>query len=177
MSLLRIGHTKFDAEHADRFTVDSRVMQVEDYKQMAHYQSNMAVLITLGEWFDFLREQNLYDNTKIIIVSDHGRHLGHFDELAMGGEDDLKNVEMYYPLLLVKDFNSTEFTVSEEFMTTADVPTLAVKDLIDNPVNPFTGKEITIQRKQHMNSTLLCQMNMTLMLITAIPFFLQGGRG
>lgn len=142
-----LDNRKYDAEHADRFTVDSRVMQVEDYKQMAHYQSNMAVLITLGEWFDFLREQNLYDNTKIIIVSDHGRHLGHFDELAMGGEDDLKNVEMYYPLLLVKDFNSTEFTVSEEFMTTADVPTLAVKDLIDNPVNPFTGKVINNSEK------------------------------
>lgn len=142
-----LDNRKYDAEHADRFTVDSRVMQVEDYKQMAHYQSNMAVLITLGEWFDFLREQNLYDNTKIIIVSDHGRHLGHFDELAMGGEDDLKNVEMYYPLLLVKDFNSTEFTVSEEFMTTADVPTLAVKDLIDNPLNPFTGKVINNSEK------------------------------
>lgn len=142
-----LDNRKYDAEHADRFTVDSRVMRVEDYKQMAHYQSNMAVLITLGEWFDFLREQNLYDNTKIIIVSDHGRHLGHFDELAMGGEDDLKNVEMYYPLLLVKDFNSTEFTVSEEFMTTADVPTLAVKDLIDNPVNPFTGKVINNSEK------------------------------
>lgn len=142
-----LDNRKYDAEHADRFTVDGRVMRVEDYKQMAHYQSNMAVLITLGEWFDFLREQNLYDNTKIIIVSDHGRHLGHFDELAMGGEDALKNVEMYYPLLLVKDFNSTEFTVSEEFMTTADVPTLAVKDLIDNPVNPFTGKVINNSEK------------------------------
>jgi len=28
-------------------------------------------------------------------------------------------------------------------MTNADVPTLAVKDVIPNPVNPFTGKKIT----------------------------------
>ncbi len=142
-----VDNTKYDNENVDRFTVDGRVMRVEDYMQMAHYQSNMAALLKLGEWFDFLREQGIYDNTKIIIVSDHGRHLGHFDELAMGGEDALKNVEMYYPLLLVKDFNSTEFTVSEEFMTTADVPTIATKDLIDNPVNPFTGKVINNSEK------------------------------
>lgn len=142
-----VDNTKYDAENTDRFIVDDRVMKVEDYMQMSHYQSNMAALLKLGEWFDFLREQNIYDNTKIIIVSDHGRHLGHFDELAMGGQDALKNVEMYYPLLLVKDFNSTEFTVSEDFMTTADVPTIAVKDLIDNPVNPFTGKVITNAEK------------------------------
>ena len=142
-----VDNTKYDAENMERFTVDGRVMKVENYMQMSHYQSNMAALLKLGEWFDFLREQNIYDNTKIIIVSDHGRHLGNFDELAMGGSDTLKNVEMYYPLLLVKDFNSTEFTVSEEFMTTADVPTIAVKDLIDNPVNPFTGKAITNAEK------------------------------
>ncbi|MCM1287799.1 MAG: YidC/Oxa1 family membrane protein insertase [Clostridium sp.] len=142
-----VDNTKYDAENTARFTVDGRTMKMENYMQMSHYQSNMAALLKLGEWFDFLREQNLYDNTKIIIVSDHGRHLGHFDELAMGGEDNLKNVEMYYPLLLVKEFNSTEFAVSEEFMTTADVPTLAVKDLIDNPINPFTGKAITNTEK------------------------------
>lgn len=141
-----VDNTKYDSENTDRFTVDGRVMKVEEYLQMAHYQSNMAVLIKLGEWFDFLRKHNIYDNTKIIIVSDHGKELGHFDELIMGGEDVL-DVEMYYPLLLVKDFNSTEFTVSEEFMTTADVPTIAAKGLIDNPVNPFTGNVINNSEK------------------------------
>lgn len=142
-----VDNTKYDAENMERFTVNGRVMKMESYMQMSHYQTNMAALLKLGEWFDFLREQNIYDNTKIIIVSDHGRPLEHFDELAMGGEDTLKNVEKYYPMLLVKDFNSTEFTVSEEFMTIADVPTIAVKDLIDNPVNPFTGKVITNAEK------------------------------
>jgi hypothetical protein len=42
----------------------------------------------------------------------------------------------------VKDFNSNKFSTSEELMTNGDVPTLAVKDLIKNPKNPFTGKEI-----------------------------------
>lgn len=32
-------------------------------------------------------------------------------------------------------------------MTNADTPTIAVSDIIDNPVNPFTGKEINNNEK------------------------------
>ena len=101
----------------------------------------------LGEWFDYLRENGVYDNTKIIIASDHGYPLGHSDELIHDASDELKDVELYYPLLLVKDFGSTEFSVSDEFMTNADVPVLAADGLIENPINPFTGKEITNDEK------------------------------
>jgi hypothetical protein len=48
---------------------------------------------------------------------------------------------------MVKDFGSTEFTTSTEFMTNADVPVLATKDLIENPKNPFTGKPINSDEK------------------------------
>ena len=50
-------------------------------------------------------------------------------------------------MLLVKDFNSKGFTVDEQFMTNADTPTLAMEGLIDNPVNPFTGKAINNDEK------------------------------
>lgn len=43
---------------------------------------------------------------------------------------------------MVKDFDAKGFTISDEFMTNADTPTLAVHDLIKNPVNPFTNKMI-----------------------------------
>ena len=33
------------------------------------------------------------------------------------------------------------------FMTNADVPTFVLKDLVDNPVNPFTGKKIDDSEK------------------------------
>ena len=61
----------------------------------------------------------------------------------MNGTD----VSYYFPLLMVKDFGATEFTVSDEFMTNADVPTLASQGLIENPVNPFTGKAINMNEK------------------------------
>ena len=32
-------------------------------------------------------------------------------------------------------------------MTNADVPTLAMKDIIENPINPFTGKAINSDEK------------------------------
>ena len=48
---------------------------------------------------------------------------------------------------MVKDFDCDEFKISEEFMTNGDVPALAMKDLIDEPVNPFTGNIINSDEK------------------------------
>lgn len=48
---------------------------------------------------------------------------------------------------MVKDFNAKEFSVSEEFMTNGDVPTLATEGIIVDPVNPFTGKTINSSEK------------------------------
>ena len=57
------------------------------------------------------------------------------------------DVSGYFPLLMVKDFGAEGFTTSHSFMTNGDVPYLAVKDLIANPVNPFTNKPITDAEK------------------------------
>ncbi|MBQ6398631.1 MAG: hypothetical protein IJI21_00765 [Clostridia bacterium] len=44
-------------------------------------------------------------------------------------------------LLLVKDFNEKgPFRISGDFMTNADLPTLAFRGLVEAPVNPFTGE-------------------------------------
>jgi hypothetical protein len=50
-------------------------------------------------------------------------------------------------MLMMKDFGSTEFTVSKEFMTNADVATLATSGCIENPVNPMTGKPLNNNEK------------------------------
>ena len=51
-------------------------------------------------------------------------------------------------LLMVKDFDSSGFTVDNAFMTNADVPTLATDGLFKDPVNPFTGKSINNAAKE-----------------------------
>ena len=137
-----VDNTRYEAEHADRFVVNGRVMAMETEQQVMHYQINMAAMLELGQWFDYLRANGVYDNTRIIIAADHGRALSQFDELIYGDayyEDAL----LYNPLLMVKDFGATGFTTDETFMTNADVPTIATNGLIENPVNPFTGNPIT----------------------------------
>jgi YidC/Oxa1 family membrane protein insertase len=40
-----------------------------------HYHVNAAAYLLLARWFEFLRENGVYDNTRIIIVSDHDEYL------------------------------------------------------------------------------------------------------
>lgn len=110
----------------------------------------MSAMLQLGQWFDDLRREGVYDNTRIIIASDHGRDLEQVEEMILpfpDGRSRSVNVESYYPLLMVKDFNAQTFSTSSEFMTNADVPTMAVEGLIEDPVNPFTGNALTNEAK------------------------------
>ena len=120
-------------------------IKMETEQQQSHYHANMVSLLALGKWFDFMRKNEVYDNTRIIIVADHGRGLGQFDNMLLKNPEI--DVECCNPLLLVKDFDSKDFSVSNEFMTIADTPTLAVEKLIQNPRNPFTGKIINSEEK------------------------------
>jgi len=144
-----VDNTEYDTNNSERFNLDGKKLSMTNAFQMGLYHANMATLNEIGDWLDYLRENGVYDNTRIIIVSDHGRATYQKDELILDdGTDLFKDVEYYYPLLLVKDFNCTGFSTSDEFMTNADVPTLAAKGLIENPVNPFTGKEINSNEKE-----------------------------
>ncbi|MCR5328933.1 MAG: YidC/Oxa1 family membrane protein insertase [Saccharofermentans sp.] len=139
---LNVDNTAYDVDMVDRYTVDGVTMQMTTENQVTHYHVNMAAFLKLGEWFDYLREQGVWDNTRIILVADHGRDLGQFG-LTCNGQD----LEYFMPLLMVKDFNATGFTVSEEFMTNGDTPTLAMAGLIEDPVNPFTNNPINSDPK------------------------------
>ena len=114
----------------------------EDYK---HYQCNVEACILLGQWFDYLRENNIFDNTRIIIVADHGYGLNNIDELLV--MDLGFDAEWANPVLMVKDFNQKGFTINSDFMTNADTPYLALDGVIEDPVNPFTGNPITAEDK------------------------------
>ena len=108
-------------------------------------------MIQVGKFADFLRKNGIYDNTRIIIVSDHGS----------GGDKSMYGETPYFgryskdrlnPVLLVKDFNSHSngiVQIDDKFMTNADVPSLALKDIIENPVNPFTGNKINEDYKKN----------------------------
>ncbi len=139
-----LDNTEYDWNNEDRFVYDGRVMNVDNAYKMAEYQCNMAALLKLGEWFDYMRGEGVYDNTRIIIVSDHGTSLDMFDDALTG---DGRSIVNYNALLMVKDFHSSGFSVDDRFMTNADTPTIAMDGLIDDRVNPFTGKTVNNDAK------------------------------
>ena len=143
----RVNNKEYDRTHQDRFTVNGHTIHMEEDDQMMHYQTNMAVLLKVGEWLDYLRKEGVYDNTRIIIVSDHGFHLYEDDNLIFELEGNKIDADNYYPLMMVKDFNATGFTVSDTFMTNADVPAISAEGIIEDPVNPFTGNPINSDEK------------------------------
>jgi arylsulfatase A-like enzyme len=112
------------------------------------YHSNMAFYLKFGEWLDELKKNGVYDNSRIIIVSDHGAGVNARiadTEIPIPGE----RREKYNPLLMVKDFNAHgKLKIDQTFMTNADVPLLALAEITENPRNPFTGKPITAESKK-----------------------------
>ncbi len=125
-------------------THDGVTMHMDSAYKACHYEANMSALIQLGRWFDWMREQGVYDNTRIVIVSDHGRFLSQFDEQRI---DEYLEVQMVNPLLMVKDFDAHGFSTSDEFMTNADTPAMALANVLPGAINPFTHKEITTDAK------------------------------
>lgn len=118
-----------------------------------HYHVNIAALSLLGEWFSFLKENHIYDNTRIIIVSDHGRDL-RSDFPGNIILPDGSSLQAYTALLLVKDFNAAgDLAVDNAFMTNADAPLLAVKNIIPHPVNPFTRAPLRSDKENGVTIT------------------------
>ncbi|MCR5649968.1 MAG: membrane protein insertase YidC [Lachnospiraceae bacterium] len=116
--------------------------------QIQTYQVNMSAFLSIGKWIDQLKQNGLYDNTRIILVADHGYWLRAFDDMLYDKDGIVMDLDMFTPLLMVKDFGDGDFETSNEFMTNADVPSLAMKDLIKDPVNPYTGKSINSDQKK-----------------------------
>ncbi|MDR0451142.1 MAG: YidC/Oxa1 family membrane protein insertase [Treponema sp.] len=162
--------TGFEPDKADTFTViynqlphEAAYLQVPAYVPAVElsgrgsgpfagekeFHVNSAALLLLGKWFGFLKENGVYDNSRIVVVSDHG------DDLRSPFPGNIvlpkgMSVENYNPLLLVKDFNAAGeegLRRDDRFMTNADVPLLNLSGIVENPVNPFTGSPLP-QRKE-----------------------------
>lgn len=106
-----------------------------------HFYANVASMNAVLEFLDFLKNNDIYDNTKIIIVSDHGFT---FNGLQKYNFDTnyAKTINSFHSILLYKDFNSRgEIKIDSSFSTMADVPYLATKH-IAGIKNPFTGNLI-----------------------------------
>lgn len=165
--------TNFDSENenvfislTDNVTHDGLLLQAPEYRPQTEitnygkygknrdYHSFAGALRRVGDFFEYLKQNGVYDNTRIVIVSDHG---------AEGKEDGYKWDEKfeqigpghYHPLLMFKDFNSSgELKIDNTFMTNADAPSLLTQGIIENAKNPFTLNSIGSTEKS--NGALVC---------------------
>ena len=119
------------------------------------YNTQMASFKLLGTFFDYLRENGIYDNTRIVIVSDHG---GEHQEDDFEKDDALDRAITggqywgrghYHCLLMFKDFNASgDIKFDDTFMTNADTPSIAIQGgLLKNENHPFTGKPLKVKDK------------------------------
>ena len=105
-----------------------------------HYHTNAATLRLLGQWFAWMRQSGVYDNTRIVIASDHGRHF-RGENNTLDTDFDKSEVAAWNALLLFKDFGASgEIRTDSTFMTVADVPSLAIhgKDDREQKINGMT---------------------------------------
>ena len=121
-----VDNREYHQNDSKRFSVNGKVLPMGTSMELKSYCEN-----------------DCYNNTRIILVSDHGRDVHFSDTIG----DSKVECEFFMPVLLVKDFNAHGFTTSDELMTNADVITLATAGLIDNPTNPFTGTPINSDAK------------------------------
>ena len=111
-----------------------------DEPSFMSYHTAMASFLLVGKYMDYLKQLGVYDNSRIIIVSDHGNGHTKFPQYS-----DFINTNAIplNALLMVKDFNKKHSLIFDKtFMTNADIPYIASKDLIDNAKNPFTGNRL-----------------------------------
>lgn len=94
------------------------------------YQCNAAAFIQLGKFFDYLKENETYDSSRIIIVGDHGfRH----ENIKFKDFKNFDDVKIFNAMLLVKDFGSSgKIETDDTFMTNAETPKIALEGVAEN---------------------------------------------
>lgn len=135
-------------DYIERHDDEGNTLILADQNTLLHYQTNVAAMLKLGEWIDYLKSNNVYDNTRIIIVSDHGRDINDnivpiIEYIDENNEEKTMNAAYFDSVLLFKDFNSNQFAINKEIISNADTPALAIEGIIDDPVNPYTGNKIS----------------------------------
>lgn len=120
-----------------------------DELDLIHYHANAASIKQIGNWLDYLKENDCYDNTRIIIVSDHGRDLN-LEKFRDFSDPVLP--ASFNPLFMVKDFNDNdELKTDGALMTNGDTLFFAIDKLEISDVNPFTNNKFVAEKENGVN--------------------------
>ena len=107
------------------------------------YHSMAGIMHRLGEWLEWLQENGVYDNCRILIVSDHGCDSR---EAGFNWDERFEHIKpgKFHPLFMFKDFGERgSLKTNTDFMSNADAPYFLTQGIVENPHNPFTGKPLT----------------------------------
>jgi hypothetical protein len=106
----------------------------------------------MAQWIKWMKENEVYDNTKIIIVSDHGAHWefwkGEYDIDIPFKNIDEEKISMEWllnlnPVLMVKDFNSKQpFIEDWRFMSNMDASAIAFDENNPTKGNPKANRTL-----------------------------------
>ena len=124
-----------------------------------HFITMMAAFRLLARFFDHLKELGVYDNTRIIIVSDHGAGIS---VLELTNDMPKLRKHSIVASLLVKDFGERGGVhTNMEFMTNADTPALALEGIATDAKNPFTAVPIAPADKTEFVKIMTAQAQST----------------
>lgn len=106
---------------------------------LQHAIAARCALLLVADYIDFLKRSDVYDNTKIVVVSDHGI-VGNVEDKssrAVAGGTTSNDYVRTRSVLLVKPIGATgPLRVSEDFMPNAEVPRIVCED-VGGCVNPY----------------------------------------
>lgn len=121
------------------FTVNEKMSVGNfDFTFENYYNQAQANLIAVAQLLDNMKEEEVYDNTLIIILGDHGiqSFTEEYSSFALDIEDRTYFLHDYlphvgYPLLLIKDFyhNQSQITNSNVPLTLSDIPKIVADSL------------------------------------------------
>lgn len=126
----------------NRYTVDLAEVRGRGHASLYALQHAIAAKCTLqlvAAYFDWMKQAGVYDQTRIVVVSDHGI-VGPVEDTSSRAVAGSTTENVYVrsrSLLLVKPRGSTgPLQVSEEFLPNAEVPRIACEE-IGGCTNPY----------------------------------------
>jgi len=108
-----------------------------------HYVTARCALLLVADYMRWMRQEGVYDNTKIVIVSDHGI-VGLVEDRssrAQAGRTTSNTYVRSRSVLLVKERNAHgPLQINEEFLPNAEAPRILCEE-IGGCVNPYLNNK------------------------------------
>ncbi len=148
-------HSMFAHAPWDLITEDNKLIS-----DVSPYENQKQFIEIFAKWITWMKENEVYDNTKIILVSDHGPSWWHYNKkiedhnmpLVWSKDRKVSFVEFLRlnPLLMVKDFNS-KGKVKEDWRIMSNIDTYSITFDENDPTknNPSSRTVYTYYTKWH----------------------------